>query len=55
VLAIVALHELVLLWQRLPGWIPLAVGGAILLFLAITYERRRRDLSRLRSAVGRMT
>jgi hypothetical protein len=55
VLALVALHELVLLWQRVQGWIPLAVGGALLLGLAITYERRLRDLRRLRSAIGRMT
>ncbi|HEY7224728.1 MAG TPA: hypothetical protein VH561_14220 [Micromonosporaceae bacterium] len=55
VLVVVALHELVLLWQRLAGWIPLAVGGAILLFLAITYERRLRDVARLRDALNRMT
>jgi hypothetical protein len=55
VLVIVALHELVLLWQRLPGWVPLSMGGLILLFLAITYERRRRDLARLGAAVRQMT
>jgi hypothetical protein len=55
VLVIVALHELVLLWQLLPGWIPLAAGGVLLVGLAITYERRRRDLARLRTALGRMT
>jgi hypothetical protein len=55
VLIIVALHELVLLWQLLPGWIPLAVGGAVLVALAITYERRLRDLGRLRTALGRMS
>jgi hypothetical protein len=27
VLVLVALHELVLLWQRIPGWIPLSTGG----------------------------
>jgi hypothetical protein len=54
VLVLVALHELALVWQLLPGWIPLAAGGAILLFLAITYERRRRDLARLRSAITQM-
>ena len=54
VLILVALHELALVWQLLPGWIPLAAGGAILLFLAITYERRRRDLARLRSAITHM-
>jgi hypothetical protein len=52
---IVAVHELVLLWQLLPGWIPLAAGGAVLLFLAITYERRLRDLTRLRSTIGSMS
>ena len=55
VLIIVALHEIILLTQRVPGWIPLAVGGAILLFLAITYERRRRNLASLRSALHDMT
>jgi hypothetical protein len=55
VLVIVALHELVLVWQLLPGWIPLATGGVLLVALAITYERRLRDLGRLRAALGRMT
>jgi hypothetical protein len=55
VLVVVALHELVLLWQLLPGWVPLAIGGVILVGLAITYERRLRDLRRLRSALGRMS
>jgi hypothetical protein len=55
VLSIVALHEIALLWDLLPRWIPLGVGGALLVTLAITYERRRRDMNRLRAAVGRMT
>jgi len=55
VLVVVAVHELVLLWQLLQGWIPLAVGGAVLLFLAITYERRLRDVTRLRDTLRRMT
>lgn len=55
VLVIVALHELALLWQRVQGWVPLALGGAALLFLAITYERRLRDIARVRSALHRMT
>jgi hypothetical protein len=54
VLAAVAIHELALVWQLLPSWSPLAVGGAILVGLAITYERRRRDLARLRTALTRM-
>ncbi|WP_213452493.1 SCO7613 C-terminal domain-containing membrane protein [Rhizomonospora bruguierae] len=51
----VALHELILVWQRLAAWIPLALGGLLLVALAITYERQRRELRRLRAAVGRMT
>jgi hypothetical protein len=55
VLLAVALHEVAVWWEYLQGWIPLAVGGALLLGLAITYERRRRDLARLRAALRRMT
>ncbi|HEX2355571.1 MAG TPA: hypothetical protein VHI50_03785 [Micromonosporaceae bacterium] len=54
-LAVLSVHELVLVWDLLPRWIPLAVGGLVLVELAITYERRRRDMSRLRGAVGRMS
>jgi hypothetical protein len=54
VLALVAVHEVALVWDLLPRWIPLAVGGLLLVGLAITYERRRRDVARLREAVGRM-
>ncbi|MEU4781817.1 hypothetical protein, partial [Micromonospora sp. NPDC023633] len=53
-LALLALHELVRGWDLLPRWIFLAVGGFALIGLATTYERRRRDLARLRAAVGRM-
>jgi hypothetical protein len=55
VLAVVALHELLLIWELLPGWIPLAAAGLLLVGLAMTLERRRRDLARVRAAVGRMT
>ncbi|MDW5330487.1 SCO7613 C-terminal domain-containing membrane protein [Plantactinospora sp. KLBMP9567] len=54
VLAVLALREMVDVWDRLPRWIFLAVGGFALIGLAMTYERRRRDLHRLRSAVNRM-
>ncbi|MBF9129418.1 hypothetical protein I0C86_10595, partial [Plantactinospora sp. S1510] len=54
VLATLALREMVDVWDRLPRWIFLAVGGFVLIGLAMTYERRRRDLRRLRAAVGRM-
>ena len=53
-LALLAVHEVVLLWDLLPRWIPLAAAGLLLVGLAVTYERRRRDLSRLRTALGRM-
>ena len=53
-LALLALHEMVVLWQFVPRWIPLAVGGLVLVGLAMTYERRRRDMARLRAAVGGM-
>jgi hypothetical protein len=53
-LLVLALHELVLVADLLPTWVPIAVGGAVLLGLAITYERSRRDMSRLRGAIGRM-
>jgi hypothetical protein len=54
-LTVLALHELVLVWDLLPRWIPLALGGLVLVGLAMSYERRRRDMSRLRRAVGRMS
>ncbi|MGK5676148.1 SCO7613 C-terminal domain-containing membrane protein, partial [Micromonospora sp. URMC 106] len=53
-LALLALHELVRGWDLLPRWVFLALGGFALIGLAATYERRRRDLTRLRAAVGRM-
>ncbi|MEV1285636.1 hypothetical protein [Micromonospora sp. NPDC049679] len=54
-LVVLALHELAAVWDLLPRWIYLAAGGFALIALAMTYERRRRDLLRLRGAVGRMT
>ena len=55
VLLLVALHELVLVWELVPRWIPLALGGLLLVGLAMTLERRRRDLARVRAAVTRMS
>jgi hypothetical protein len=55
VLLLVALHELVLVWELVPRWIPLAAGGLLLVGLAMTLERRRRDLTRVRAAVTRMS
>ncbi|MTK01037.1 SCO7613 C-terminal domain-containing membrane protein [Micromonospora sp. CP22] len=54
-LGLLALHELVRSWDLLPRWAFLAAAGLALIGLATTYERRRRDLLRLRSAVGRMS
>ena len=50
--AVVALHETLLLLDLIPRWIPLLAGGAVLVAVATTYERRRRDLARLRAAVS---
>ncbi|MGC4744481.1 SCO7613 C-terminal domain-containing membrane protein [Micromonospora sp. DT201] len=55
VLALLALHELARGWDLLPRWIYLGAGGLALVGLAATYERRRRDLARLRAAVGRLS
>jgi hypothetical protein len=53
-LLLVALHELVQFWDLLPRWVPLAVGGLLLVGIATTMEQRRRDLARLRAAITRM-
>jgi hypothetical protein len=53
-LVAVAVHEIALVWDLLPRWIPLAAGGLLLVGLAMTYERRRRDVVRLRESVARM-
>jgi hypothetical protein len=55
VLAVVALRELAAVWDLIPRWIPLAAGGVLLVVLATTLERRRRDLARFRQALGRMS
>ncbi|MGC4897512.1 SCO7613 C-terminal domain-containing membrane protein [Micromonospora sp. DT31] len=49
-----ALHELARGWDLVPRWIFLGLGGLLLIGLAATYERRRRDLARLREAVVRL-
>jgi hypothetical protein len=54
-LTLVALHELAQVWDLIPRWIPLAAGGLLLVLLAMTLERRRRDLARFRAALTRMT
>jgi hypothetical protein len=54
VLVVLALHEMVLVWDLLPRWIPLAAAGLLLVGLAMTLERRRRDLTRLRATLARL-
>jgi hypothetical protein len=54
-LLLVALHELAQFWDLLPRWVPLAVGGLLLVGIATTMEQRRRDLARLRAAVAGMS
>jgi hypothetical protein len=55
---LVALHELgpdvLRLAGTLPRWVPLAVAGALLVGLGISYERRLGDLHRARAAFGRL-
>ncbi|MEU3448797.1 hypothetical protein AB0H29_16470 [Streptomyces thermolilacinus] len=58
VLLLVALHELAPYVAHmvgvLPRWLPPALAGLLLLMVGATYERRLRELRRLREAVGRM-
>jgi hypothetical protein len=54
VLVLVTLHELVVWWDLLPRWIPLAAGGLVLVTVGATYERRRRDVRLIRVAVQEM-
>jgi hypothetical protein len=54
VLLAVALHE-IMVWDLLPRWAYLAIAGLLLITVAMSYERRRRDLRRLRGAIARMT
>ena len=55
VLVLVGLHELAPVWDLVPRWIPLAGAGLLLVLLATTIERRRRDLDRVRAALHRMS
>jgi hypothetical protein len=36
------------LTELLPGWVPIAIIGAILLWVGATYEARLRNLAKLR-------
>ncbi|WP_028809715.1 SCO7613 C-terminal domain-containing membrane protein [Streptomyces sp. 351MFTsu5.1] len=58
VLTLDALHELapyiVQVADALPRWVPPALAGLLLLALGATYERRIRDVRRMRDILGRM-
>ncbi|NKQ24003.1 hypothetical protein HF200_05855 [Streptomyces galbus] len=58
VLVLTALHELapylVQFADALPRWVPPALAGLLLLALGATYERRLRDVRRVRDGLGRM-
>jgi hypothetical protein len=54
VLVLLALNEVMLGWDLLPRWIPLAVAGMILVVLAANYERGRRNVARARTALRHM-
>lgn len=47
-------YEITLLWTLVPSWLPLAIGGVLLLTLGATFEKRRRDLRRLAGAITDM-
>ncbi|MFE0515756.1 SCO7613 C-terminal domain-containing membrane protein [Streptomyces sp. NPDC058964] len=59
VLVLNALHELtpylVQVADALPRWVPPALAGLLLLAVGATYERRLRDVRRVREVLGRMT
>ncbi|WP_079085167.1 SCO7613 C-terminal domain-containing membrane protein [Streptomyces dysideae] len=58
VLTLDALHELapylVQVTDALPRWVPPALAGLVLLALGATYERRIRDVRRVREVLGKM-
>ncbi|SEE36531.1 hypothetical protein SAMN05216532_7934 [Streptomyces sp. 2231.1] len=59
VLVLDALHELapylVQIAGFLPRWVPPALAGLLLLAVGATYERRLRDVRRVRDVLGRMS
>ncbi|WP_204745651.1 SCO7613 C-terminal domain-containing membrane protein, partial [Glycomyces paridis] len=53
-LLILTVNELTLLWHLIPVWIPPAIGGVILIGAGATFERRRRDVARIRDGLKSM-
>ncbi|MDH2430397.1 hypothetical protein [Sphaerisporangium sp. TRM90804] len=41
-------------WVAVPRWVPIAVGGLLLVVIGATYEGRARDLRRLRNTLATM-
>lgn len=41
--------------QAMPGWIPVAAGGIALLWAGATYERRLRDLAKIRRTLAALS
>ena len=54
VLILVAINELILLWDRLPRWIPLGAAGILVLAVAISYEWSRTKVRQLRQEIAQM-
>ncbi|RRS00349.1 SCO7613 C-terminal domain-containing membrane protein [Glycomyces terrestris] len=53
-LAVLTVNELSLVWDYIPVWIPPAIGGAVLIGAGATFEKRRRDLARIRDGLKAM-
>jgi hypothetical protein len=53
-LGVAALHELAVVSTAALLWTVMALGGAVLIGLGANYEKRRRELQRLRGALGRL-
>ena len=41
--------------HELPGWVPAAAGGAVLLWAGATYEARLRNLRAMRRSLASMS
>ena len=54
VLIVAALHELAVLSTAALLWTVMAMVGALLVVLGANFEKRRRDIMRLRGAFGRL-
>ncbi|HZE40026.1 MAG TPA: hypothetical protein VE172_14565 [Stackebrandtia sp.] len=54
VLTVQALREMSLLWLYVSSWVPLGIGGFLLLLVGGTFERRRREMAKVRRVVAAM-